>query len=90
MPNFTSIYNGPAIDTVIGAVNNFRPQITVTGLSNSTVVTCTKGSVTLTETAGIDGTVVFNINSYGTWNLSATGLSTSVVVDKIKKYTVSA
>ena len=73
----------------VGAVG-VPPRLTVTIDSGSTV-TCRKGSTTFTATS--TGAAVFDLDDYGTWNVTATKngqtASGSVTVDDVKLYSLA-
>ena len=66
------------------------PQIIVTSKNGSTV-TCVKDETTLEQISS--GTVTFDLDSYGTWHVTATAdgvpIETDVLVDDVKQYKIS-
>lgn len=66
------------------------PQIIVTSKNGSTV-TCTKGEISLEQISS--GTVTFDLDSYGTWHVTATSdgipIETDVLVDDVKQYFIT-
>lgn len=66
------------------------PQIIVTSKNGSTV-TCVKDETTLEQISS--GTVTFDLDSYGTWHVTATSdgvpIETDVLVDDVKQYKIS-
>lgn len=66
------------------------PQIIVTSKNGSTV-TCTKDETTLEQISS--GTVTFDLDSYGTWHVTATSdgvpIETDVLVDDVKQYFIT-
>ena len=66
------------------------PQIIITSKNGSTV-TCTKDETTLEQISS--GTVTFDLDSYGTWHVTATSdgvpIETDVLVDDVKQYKIS-
>lgn len=66
------------------------PQIIVTSKNGSTV-TCVKDETTLEQISS--GTVTFDLDSYGTWHVTATSdgvpIETDVLVDDVKQYFIT-
>lgn len=66
------------------------PQIIVTSKNGSTV-TCIKDETTLEQISS--GTVTFDLDSYGTWHVTATSddvpIETDVLVDDVKQYFIT-
>ena len=93
MPNINSIYRGQLIDDAIKALNNFKPQILVSGVDASSTVNCTVNGNTVSATSDSSGNCTFDILAYGTYTIS--GLVSDVIttetitVDKVKKYSVA-
>jgi len=84
--------DGTKIDTFVTAVNAFVPQLKVTGLDATSLVSCSDGTTTLSGTTDSYGNYTFNIPHYNTWivtgivNLSST--TATCKIDKIKFYQI--
>ena len=78
-----------SIDNLLGA-GGIPPQIIVTSKNGSTV-TCVKDETTLEQISS--GTVTFDLDSYGTWHVTATSdgvpIETDVLVDDVKQYFIT-
>lgn len=78
-----------SIDNLLGA-GGIPPQIIITSKNGSTV-TCTKDETTLEQISS--GTVIFDLDSYGTWHITATvdgvPIETDVLVDDVKQYFIT-
>ena len=78
-----------SIDNLLGA-GGTPPQIIATSKNGSTV-TCVKDETTLEQISS--GTVTFDLDSYGTWHVTATSddvpIETDVLVDDVKQYFIT-
>lgn len=85
---------GTVNPTVCDAFKQSFAQIVVSvvSIASGSTVTCTNGTVTITETADGSGKATFCVG-YGTWTVTATlngkTSSQSVVIDSVKQYSIT-
>lgn len=78
--------DGTKIDTFVTAVNAFVPQLKVTGLDATSLVSCSDGSTTLSGTTDSYGNYTFTIPYYNTWTITGiVNLSSTTAICKVNK-----